>query len=167
VENGISDSLSPASLVTGLANPDFWHMRLEFGAYAQVFEDNDPSNTIRARSLGAIALNPTGNAQGDYFFMSLATGCKDLPPPMDRTSLTDLAIARSKPSQKWNAAATHTGAGYLSSKCTLINLSTPTSLTATMATATIRRARRRFPGDFDPIEPDELHDLAADALERP
>jgi hypothetical protein len=58
VENGISDSLSPASLVTGLANPDFWHMRLEFGAYAQVFEDNDPSNTIRARSLGAIALNP-------------------------------------------------------------------------------------------------------------
>ena len=60
--------MSPASLVTGVANPDYNSMRIEFGAYVQVFEDNAPSNTLRARSLGAIALAPTGNAQGDCFF---------------------------------------------------------------------------------------------------
>jgi len=39
-----------------------------------VFEDNDPSNTTKSRSTGAIALNPTGNAKGDFHFMSLTTG---------------------------------------------------------------------------------------------
>jgi hypothetical protein len=76
-KNGVSTTLSPASIVTGLANPDYQHLRIEFGAYAQVFEDNAPSDTPnRARSLGAIALTATGNAQGDQFFMSLATGAK-------------------------------------------------------------------------------------------
>jgi hypothetical protein len=49
-------------------------MKIEFGAYAQVFEVNDPSNTNKARTTGAIALNPTGNVQGDHYFMSLTTG---------------------------------------------------------------------------------------------
>jgi hypothetical protein len=34
--NGISDSLSPTSIVTGLAPPDFNTLRIEFGSYAQV-----------------------------------------------------------------------------------------------------------------------------------
>ena len=72
----MSDTLSPDAIVTGARPPDFNNMRLEFGTYVQVFEDNTPSNTPKARSLGAIALNPTGNAQGDYFFMSLATGAR-------------------------------------------------------------------------------------------
>ena len=75
-KNGVSTTMSPACILTGAAVPDFNSMRLEFGTYVQVFEDNDPTNTPRARSLGAIALNPTGNAQGDYYFMSLATGAK-------------------------------------------------------------------------------------------
>ena len=49
-------------------------MRLEFLTYLQVFEDNTPSNTPQACSLGAIVLDPTGNAQGDYNVVSLATG---------------------------------------------------------------------------------------------
>ena len=59
---GVSTELSPASLVTGRPNLDYNHMKLEFGTYVQVFEDNDPSNTIKARSMGAIGLDPTGNA---------------------------------------------------------------------------------------------------------
>ena len=51
-------------------------MQLDFGACVQVFEDHDPTNTPRARSMGAIALDPTGNAQGDYNFLSLATGAR-------------------------------------------------------------------------------------------
>ena len=77
-KQGVSDTISPAGLVTGTALPDFNKLRLEFGSYVQVFEDNNPTNTPRARSLGAIALNPTGNAQGDYYFMSLATGGANL-----------------------------------------------------------------------------------------
>ena len=73
-ENGISATMSPATIVTGAPTPDYNAMRLELGAYVQVIEDSEPTNTPRARSLGAIALTPTGNVQGDYHFMSLATG---------------------------------------------------------------------------------------------
>jgi hypothetical protein len=68
-KNGISADMSPAALVIGHPPPNFNTMRL-FGAYIQIFEDNNPTNTPCARSLGAIALNPTDNAQGDYYFMS-------------------------------------------------------------------------------------------------
>jgi hypothetical protein len=71
---GVSYTLSPAAIVTGAGPPDYAALRLEFGSYVQVFEDPQPTNTPRARSLGAIALSPTGNAQGDYHFLSLATG---------------------------------------------------------------------------------------------
>jgi hypothetical protein len=51
--NGISANLSPTSIVTGVAPPNFNHMRRELGSYVQVFEDNTPSNTPHARTLGA------------------------------------------------------------------------------------------------------------------
>jgi len=60
--------------MTGRPNPDYNSMKIEFGMYAQVFEDNDPTNTNTSWTTGAIALNPTGNEQGDYYFMSLSTG---------------------------------------------------------------------------------------------
>ena len=93
-ENGISDTLSPATIVTGVGAPKFGDLRVEFGAYVQVFEDHDPSNTLRARTLGAIALTPTGNAQGDYFFLSLATGHKISRHNWTEIPMTDTAIAR-------------------------------------------------------------------------
>jgi hypothetical protein len=48
------------------------HCKLEFGAYVQTHEQHD--NSMDSRTIGAIALRPTGNTQGGYFFMSLATG---------------------------------------------------------------------------------------------
>jgi hypothetical protein len=72
--DGVSDTVSPLAIMTGKANPDYHHMKLDFGTYAQVFEDNQPTNTTKSRRTGAIALNPTGNDQGDYHFMSLTTG---------------------------------------------------------------------------------------------
>ena len=93
-KHGISDTLSPAAIVTGARPPDFNNMRLEFGTYVQVFEDNSPSNTTKTRSLGAIALNPTGNAQGDYFYMSLATGAKISRHQWHALPMTNSAIAR-------------------------------------------------------------------------
>ena len=66
-KNGISDTLSPLTIMTGRANPDYNDLKLEFGSYVQVFEDNTPSNTTPSRNTGVIVLNPTGNAQGDWF----------------------------------------------------------------------------------------------------
>jgi hypothetical protein len=73
-EDGISDVISPTSIMTGVAAPNYNHFKLEFGEYATVFEDNNPTNTNAPRTVDAVALHHTGNAQGDYFFMSLATG---------------------------------------------------------------------------------------------
>ena len=93
-KNGISDTMSPAGIVTGIGLPDYHCMRIEFGSYAQVLEDNDPSNTLRSRSLGAMALTPTGNAQGDYYFLSLATGNRLSRHTWTALPMTETAIAR-------------------------------------------------------------------------
>jgi len=73
-ENGVSTTLSPLTIMTGKPSPDYNDVKIEFGSYAQVFESNDPTNTVKARTTGAIALTPTGNAQGGYNFLSLTTG---------------------------------------------------------------------------------------------
>lgn len=48
------------------------HVHLEFGAYVQTNEEH--SNDMRSRTLGAICLGPTGNAQGTHFFLNISTG---------------------------------------------------------------------------------------------
>jgi hypothetical protein len=58
--DGISDTMSPRSIITGQSVDYNKHCRLEFGEYAQVHEDHDYT--------GAIAMRPTGNAQGGYYF---------------------------------------------------------------------------------------------------
>ncbi|KAI2512542.1 Reverse transcriptase (RNA-dependent DNA polymerase) [Fragilaria crotonensis] len=73
---------------------DYRTLTLEFGSYVQVFEDNSPSNTTRARSLGAITLTPTGNAQGDYYFLSLASGALISRHQWTAVPMTDATIAR-------------------------------------------------------------------------
>jgi hypothetical protein len=92
-KNGVSDTMSPTGIITGKPTPDFQQMRIEFGSYAQVFEENSPTNTPKARSLGAIALTPTGNAQGDYWFLSLATGARISRHKWVELPITDTAIA--------------------------------------------------------------------------
>lgn len=92
--NGISTDMSPLTIMTGYPTPDYNNLKIEIGAYAQVFEENNPTNTQKARTMGAIALNHLGNDSADMQFMSLATG-----EPITRTSwqempITDLAIAR-------------------------------------------------------------------------
>jgi len=71
-KNGVSDTLSPRAIITGQDLDFNKHCVLEFGEYVQTHEISD--NTMRPRTIGAIALRPTGNAQGGYYFMSLNTG---------------------------------------------------------------------------------------------
>jgi hypothetical protein len=63
-EDGVSDTISPRELIAGLKIDYNKHCKTEFGAYVQVHEDHD--NSMHTRTTGAIALRPTGNAQGGY-----------------------------------------------------------------------------------------------------
>eukprot|EP00978_Attheya_sp_CCMP212_P009273 scaffold21935_cov53-Attheya_sp.AAC.1 len=70
--DGVSDSLSPRAIVVG-NNIDYGeHCQLEFGTYVQTHEDHN--NSMATRTTGALALYPTGNEQGGYFFLSLTSG---------------------------------------------------------------------------------------------
>ena len=81
--DGISVDLSPDSIVLGKPKLDYNSLKLTFGAYAHVFDGTD--NTMKNRTVGAIALRPS-NEHGSYYFMSLQSGrrlnvnqWKDLP----------------------------------------------------------------------------------------
>jgi hypothetical protein len=63
-KNRVSNVMSPLTIMTGRPSIDYHDLKIEFGSYAQVFEDNNPTNTVRSRTTGAIALTPTGNTQG-------------------------------------------------------------------------------------------------------
>lgn len=70
--DGVLPILSPRT--TGLKVDCRKHGCLGFGSYIQTHEQTD--NSMEARSTEALALLPTGNAQGGYYFMRLTTGRK-------------------------------------------------------------------------------------------
>ena len=82
--DGVSETISPRTLITGRGVTQR-HFELEFGEYVQVHEKSD--NTMRPRTVGAIALRPTGNEEGSYYFMSLETGRR-----LNRTHWTRLPM---------------------------------------------------------------------------
>jgi len=71
-KDGVSATQSPRRIMTGQQCDYRLHGQLQFGEYVQVHESHD--NTMSTRTTGAIALRPTGNIQGGYFFLSLSTG---------------------------------------------------------------------------------------------
>ena len=46
--DGISDTLSPATIVTGRAPPNVANLQLNFGDYEQLQMDDNPTNTMRS-----------------------------------------------------------------------------------------------------------------------
>ena len=92
-DDGVSEHMSPHSIVTGQARMDYNKIPLEFGSYVQLLDRS--VNMIRSRTIGAIALNPTGDESGTYCFMSLKTG-KVLtkgPGSWTEVPITNIAIA--------------------------------------------------------------------------
>jgi len=66
---------SPRDLVCGEQVLNYKTVcRIPFGAYAQVHDDQNVTNTMASRTTGAISLGSTGDIQGTYRFMSLRTG---------------------------------------------------------------------------------------------
>ena len=70
--NGISQTMSPQSILTGHRIEYATHCQLEFGEYVQTHEEHD--NSMQPRTIGALSLRPMWNVQGSYFFFSLTTG---------------------------------------------------------------------------------------------
>jgi hypothetical protein len=86
--SGVSKIFSPRTIMTGTALDFNKHFQIPFGAYAEVHEDRNITNTMSERTQPAICLGPTANLQGSYKFLSLRTGkriaCKqfkELPMP--------------------------------------------------------------------------------------
>ena len=92
-DDGVSEHMSPHSIVAGQARMDYNKIPLEFGSYIQLLDHS--VNTICSRTIGAIALNPTGDENGTYCFMSLKTGQVITKGPGSWTEvpITDIAIA--------------------------------------------------------------------------
>jgi hypothetical protein len=86
--SGISKTFSPITIMTGTALDFNKHCQIPFGAYAEVHEDRNITDTMSERTQPAICLGPTANFQGSYKFLSLRTGkritrkqFKELPMP--------------------------------------------------------------------------------------
>jgi hypothetical protein len=90
--DGISNNMSPDTIVTGRGRPNYNTMKLEFGTYVQVYDGT--SNDTKSRTLGAIALNPTGNSSGDFYFLSLTTGQRIHRRSWTVLPISDLVISR-------------------------------------------------------------------------
>ena len=69
---GVSQFLTPMTIVEGVLLDYNLHFSVIFGEYAQVYEGT--YNNMRLRTVGAIALGPSGNLQGGVRFYSLLTG---------------------------------------------------------------------------------------------
>jgi hypothetical protein len=68
----ISNVISPRGIRTGNSLDYSLHCTYQFGDYVQTHEQHD--NSMQSRTIGALALRPTGNVQGSYYFYSLLTG---------------------------------------------------------------------------------------------
>ena len=72
VKSRVSQEVSPSVLVTG--NPIDYkkHCRCPLLSFVHTHKSND--NTDKPRTSGSICLGPTGNDQGTYVLLNLATG---------------------------------------------------------------------------------------------
>jgi hypothetical protein len=75
-KGGVSDTLSPKTILSGETLDFKKHLHLQIRQYCQVHEEDTPRNSQRPRTKGAICLGPNGNLQGGFKFMALSSGKK-------------------------------------------------------------------------------------------
>ena len=69
-ENGVLDTLSPATLITGRPARSYEEiMRVGYGEYVHGYVET--KNDMTPRAVGEIALYPANNGQGGWYFLSL------------------------------------------------------------------------------------------------
>jgi hypothetical protein len=85
---GISKTITPRMIITARHIDYKIHCRIEFGQYVQTHEKHN--NNMESQNVGALAMRHTYNAQGGYYFYSLATGMR-----LNRTHWTELPMPSS------------------------------------------------------------------------
>ena len=93
-KGGVSETLSPKTIMSGETLDFKKHLSLQVGQYCQVHEEEQPRNSEIPRTRGAISLGPSGNLQGAYKFMALNTGKKITRRSWDVIPMPDTVIAR-------------------------------------------------------------------------
>jgi hypothetical protein len=64
-QGGVSPTLSPQTIITGICGDHDKHCRIPFGGYTQIHADPTPTNNaMESRTVGGISHGPTGNVQG-------------------------------------------------------------------------------------------------------
>lgn len=91
-EDEVFDYISPRVLVLGISVDASKHCVVPFGQYAQLHQELD--NSIAPRSVGAIALRLTGNAQEGHYSYSLETGKRVTRNNWIEVLMTDEVIGR-------------------------------------------------------------------------
>jgi hypothetical protein len=101
--SGLSQTYSPRTIMTGTTLDYSKHCRLFFGAYVETHEENNPTNTMKEITRGAICLGPTANFQGSYKLLCLRKGrritrkqFKELSMPASVISAVEALAARDK-----------------------------------------------------------------------
>ena len=93
-KGGVSDRFSPRMLLTGENLDAKRDLPLEFCSYCQVHENDEPRNTMVARTQAALSMGPSGNKQGGQNFMSLRTGLKLVRFSWDELPMPDTVVGR-------------------------------------------------------------------------
>ena len=93
-KGGISDTLSPKTIMSGEILNYKKHLSLQIGQYCQVHGEDSPRNSHNPRTKGAILLGLSGNLQGGFKFMALNTGKKLVMRSWDVIPMPDTVITR-------------------------------------------------------------------------
>jgi hypothetical protein len=93
-KGGVSETLSPKTIMLGETLDSKKHVSLQIGQYCQVHEEDHPRNSQLACTKGSISLGPSGNMQGGFKFMALNTGKKIVCRIWDVNPMPDVVIAR-------------------------------------------------------------------------
>jgi hypothetical protein len=93
-QGGVSDTLSPKTIMSGETLDYKKHMSLQLGQYCQVHEEGNPRKSQISRTKGVIYLGSSGNMQGGFKFMALNTGKKMVCHSWDVIPMPDIIIHR-------------------------------------------------------------------------
>jgi hypothetical protein len=91
-KGGVSDTLSPKTIMSGETLDFKKHLSLQIGQYCQVHEEDTPRNSQVTRTKWAISLGPSGNLQGGFKFMALNSGRKIVRRSWDVIPMPDVVI---------------------------------------------------------------------------
>jgi hypothetical protein len=92
IKGGVSDTLSPKTIMSGETLDFKKHISLQIGQYCQVHEEDTPRNSQVSRTKGVISLGQSGNIQGGFKFMALISGKKIVQHIWDVIPMPDVVI---------------------------------------------------------------------------